>query len=95
VNSTYNDRVIIKPKEIEMAKGKQKQIERPRSPKKEKIKTIAPSQKDAGMETCFVRQAEIATKASTHGQVGEGRSPRRGARGHLAARKFFACHEIF
>jgi hypothetical protein len=54
-NAACNDGVIIKPKEIEMAKGEQKGNREAKKPKKEKIKTIAaaPSQKAAGWQPGF------------------------------------------
>jgi hypothetical protein len=47
--------VVIKPKEIEMAKGQQKGNRETKKPKKEKVKVIAaaPSQKGAGWQPSF------------------------------------------
>jgi hypothetical protein len=47
--------VVIKPKEIEMAKGQQKGNRETKKPKKEKVKVIAaaPSQKTAGWQPTF------------------------------------------
>jgi hypothetical protein len=44
--------IIIKPKEIDMAKGQQKGNREAKKPKKEKVKVIAaaPSQKGAGWQ---------------------------------------------
>jgi hypothetical protein len=50
-----NNCIIIKPREIDMAKGEQKGNREAKKPKKEKIKTIAaaPSQKAAGWQPTF------------------------------------------
>ena len=55
--------VILKPKEIDMAKGQQRSNREAKKPKKEKIKVIAaaPSQKGAGWQPTF---AEGKKKAS-------------------------------
>ena len=49
------NKYIIKPREIDMAKGEQKGNREAKKPKKEKIKTIAaaPSQKTAGWQPSF------------------------------------------
>lgn len=50
-----NSCVVVKPKEIEMAKGQQKGNREAKKPKKEKVKVIAaaPSQKAAGWQPTF------------------------------------------
>ena len=47
--------VILKPKEIDKAKGQQRSNREPKKPKKKKIKVIAaaPSQKGAGWQPTF------------------------------------------
>ena len=47
--------VILKPKEIDMAKGQQRSNREAKKPKKKKIKVIAaaPSQKGAGWQPAF------------------------------------------
>jgi hypothetical protein len=47
--------VILKPKEIDMAKGQQRSNREAKKPKKKKIKVIAatPSQKGAGWQPTF------------------------------------------
>jgi hypothetical protein len=54
-NSAFNYCVIIKLKEIDLAKDKKKGNRESKKPKKEKIKTIAaaPSQKAAGWQPSF------------------------------------------
>jgi hypothetical protein len=53
--SAFSFRVVVKPKEIEMAKGQQKGNRETKKPKKEKAKVIAaaPSQKTAGWQPSF------------------------------------------
>ena len=48
-------RVILEPKEIDMAKGQQRSNREAKKPKKKKIKVIAaaPSQKGAGWQPAF------------------------------------------
>lgn len=52
---SFNQALIIKPRETAMAKGEQKGNRESKKPKKEKIKTIAaaPSQKTAGWQPTF------------------------------------------
>jgi hypothetical protein len=53
--SAFSSCVVIKPREIEMAKGQQKGNREAKKPKKEKAKVIAaaPSQKAAGWQPTF------------------------------------------
>jgi hypothetical protein len=54
-NSAFSICVILKPKEIDMAKGQQRSNREAKKPKKKKIKVIAaaPSQKGAGWQPTF------------------------------------------
>ena len=47
--------IILKPKEVDMAKGQQRSNREPKKPKEKKIKVIAaaPSQKGAGWQPTF------------------------------------------
>lgn len=50
--TTFQSMIIIKPREIDMAKGEQRSNRETKKPKKQKIKTIAaaPSQKAAAWQ---------------------------------------------